>query len=279
MNLQSYLEDKLSGIMIYHSFAHFEKSTMSCIADDKLPIVRFVLAGFVGVSFLLQAISNPSGNPIYLRVLSDLEFYATIFAIAGLLLAHKASAVKADSDLSRTADLNKKKQALIVNEIAIMLNIACSLGYFIFMPIIYGAKSFEVDVRDSLFNAIAYFIALFAVLFHFACTRFALLDQDFKYIALALFFWTSMNLLINGNGLFFRDMKDESLPIKLFLAGFFILACYCFYYLLTIVTQSIKGYKEKHEKQKLFDQFAEGKSDNKQRLMTDNDQKDANTLA
>ena len=163
-------------MLIYHKFASFEKSTMACVQDEKLPLVRFILAGLVAVSIILQAVSNPYGSPIYYRVLTDLEFYATILAIAALLQAHKASEVKADCELTRTNDLNKKKNALILNEIAIMLNIACSLGYFIFMPIIYGAKTFEVNVRDSVFNGIAYFVALFAVLFHFFCTRFALLD-------------------------------------------------------------------------------------------------------
>lgn len=176
-------------------------------------------------------------------------------------------------------DLNKKKTALILNEIAIMLNLACALGFYIFMPIIYGSKSFEVNVKDSLFNAIAYFIALFAVLFHFFCTRFALLDQDFKYIALVLAFWTGMNLILKGNGIFFRDMKDESVPIKLFLAGFFMLACYCFYYLLTILSQAIKGYKEKHEKQKIFQQnspAADHDNNNKSEALLG---KDANNMA
>jgi hypothetical protein len=85
MNLQSYLEEKLSKIMIYHSFAHFEKSTIKCIPDSKLPLVRFILGFFVCIAIGLQAYSNPSGKPIYLRVLTDLEFYSTIFAVLGLL--------------------------------------------------------------------------------------------------------------------------------------------------------------------------------------------------
>lgn len=128
--------------MIYHSFAHFEKSSIKSIPDNHLPIVRFVLAGFVAVSIVLQALSNPSGAKIYWRVLTDLEFYATFFAIAGLLMAHRASKIPANADINSTSDLNKKKHALIVNEIAITLNVACSLIYFVFLPIVYGAKTF-----------------------------------------------------------------------------------------------------------------------------------------
>lgn len=79
--------------MIYHRFSSFEKSTMECVPDNRLPLVRFLLAGFVTIAFALQAVSNPSGNPIYFRVFTDLEFYATIFAIAALLRAHHAAQV------------------------------------------------------------------------------------------------------------------------------------------------------------------------------------------
>jgi hypothetical protein len=186
--------------------------------------------------------------------LTDLEFYATFFAILGLLLAHRASKVPSDQEILRTVDLKKKKNALIVNEIAIFLNVMCSLMYFVFQPIVQGSKGFEANVKDSIFNSIAYFVALFAVLFHFACSRFALLDQDSKYVLYTLVFWTAANLLLKGNGIFFKDIKDDSLPIKVFLACFAMLASMCFYFLLTVSSQFIKGYKEKHEKTKLHDQ-------------------------
>lgn len=62
-----------------------------------------------------------------------------------------------------------------------------------------------------------------------------------------------MNLLIENRGLVFRDLIGESLVIKVFIASFFILANTCFYYILCIVSQYIKGMKEKHEKQKIFE--------------------------
>ncbi|CDW90522.1 UNKNOWN [Stylonychia lemnae] len=240
--------------MIYHSFAHFEKSSIAKIPDHHLPIIRIVLAVIVFFCMILQGLSNPSGTAIYKRLFTDLEFYATFFAILGLLMAHRASKVPSDKEIVRTVDLMKKKNALIVNSIAIFLNIFCSLIYFVFQPIVYGARDFEASVKDSIFNSIAYSVALFSVLFHFACSRFALLDQDSYYILLVLMFWTAMNLLIQGNGLFFKDIKDDSLLIKTFLASFIMLASMCFYYLLTVTSQYIKGYKEKHEKHNLHDQ-------------------------
>jgi len=84
--------------------------------------------------------------------------------------------VPSDADITRTVDLMKKKNALILNEIAIFLNIMCSMMYFVFQPIVNGSKDFSANVKDSVYNSIAYFVALFAVLFHFSCTRFALLE-------------------------------------------------------------------------------------------------------
>jgi hypothetical protein len=101
-------------------------------------------------------------------------------------------------------------------------------------------------------NSMAYLIALFVVLFHFYSTKFALLDQDWKYIVLVLAVWTGMNLLFKSNGLVFRDIKSDALIIKVFLASFFILATTCFYYILCILSQWIKGIKEKHEKEALL---------------------------
>ena len=162
--------------MIYHRFAHFEKSTIAKIPDQHLPIIRIILAVIVFICMILQFLANPTKTAFYYRLLTDVELYATFFAILGLILAHRASKVPSDQEITRTVDLMKKKNALIVNEIAIFLNIMCSLVYFVFQPIVNGSKAFEPNVKDNLFNSIAYFVSLFAVLFHFFCTRFALLD-------------------------------------------------------------------------------------------------------
>lgn len=140
MNLQSYVEQKISRIMIYHRFAKFEKSSLKCIPDERLPLLRFILIALVGVSIGLQAYANTFKEPIYKRVLTDIEFYASILAFVGLIQAHQASKVSSDKKIDRTNDLRKKKRALIINEMAISLNIACSLIYFIFMPIVYGTS-------------------------------------------------------------------------------------------------------------------------------------------
>lgn len=116
------------------------------------------------------------------------------------------------------------------------------------MPIVYGSRAFNSDVKDSVLNAIAYFVSLFAVIFHFAVSKFVLLDQDWKYLFYVQFLWALINVVIPGKGLLFRDLTNEPLLIKLFIASFYILANSCFYYLLSVTSQFIKGVKEKHEK-------------------------------
>jgi hypothetical protein len=55
-------------------------------------------------------------------------------------------------------------------------------------------------------NGLAYFIALFAVIFHFAASDFALLDQDWKRIFRTQIYWVLINIFIQGKGLIFRDL-------------------------------------------------------------------------
>lgn len=62
-----------------------------------------------------------------------------------------------------------------------------------------------------------------------------------------------MNVLIPGKGLLFRDLYNEAFLIKIFIASYFVLANTCLYYLLCVGSQFIKGIKEKHEKQKIFE--------------------------
>jgi hypothetical protein len=95
--------------------------------------------GLVSVAIILQAFSNPYDGTIYMRVLTDLEFWATIFALVGLILAERASSVDSDKEITEVNDVKKKKDALIINEVAITLNFACCLLYFVFMPIVYGS--------------------------------------------------------------------------------------------------------------------------------------------
>jgi uncharacterized membrane protein len=186
------------------------------------------------------------------RIFTDIELYALFFSCLGLLLAHRASKIPQDAFVDSTKNLWKKKNALIVNEIAMSLNFAVCLLYFVFLPIVYGSRAFEKDVHDHILNAIAYFVSAFACLFHFASSKWALLDQDWTYIFWTLVFWMTMNLIFESNGLIFRDLIGETLIIKMFIASFFMLANICFYYLLCISSQFIKGMKEKHEKQKIF---------------------------
>jgi hypothetical protein len=122
--------------------AKFEKSTMKCVPDARLPLLRLILMLLVVVSIVFQALANTFKVPIYWRVLTDIEFWATISALLALYYAHRASSVSSDQVIDRTNDLMKKKDALIWNEIAISLNVACSVVYFIFMPIIYGSSKF-----------------------------------------------------------------------------------------------------------------------------------------
>lgn len=58
MNLESYLEEKLSSIYIYHRIAQFEKSSIPSIPDRHLPIIRIILAIGVGASIVLQWQAN-----------------------------------------------------------------------------------------------------------------------------------------------------------------------------------------------------------------------------
>ena len=142
MNLQSYFEDKLSTIMIYHNFAYFEKSSVSCISDKRLPLVRLILGIMVTLAFIDLILFDPYDGKIWIRLMCDLELYAGFFAILAIILAHRASAVTGDTQINSVGELKKKKRALIINEIAISLNFAVFLLYFVFLPIVYGYEAF-----------------------------------------------------------------------------------------------------------------------------------------
>jgi len=96
MNLQSYFEDKLSSYMIYHHFAHFEKSSLTFIPDKSLPLIRLLLAIFSALAFIDLILFDPFDGKIWVRLICDLELYAGFFAIIALILAHRASAVTGD---------------------------------------------------------------------------------------------------------------------------------------------------------------------------------------
>lgn len=167
--------------MVYHQFAHFELSTNSCVPASRLSLLRLVLGFFITLSLVVQIVFNTTDPSLpqpslAVRLLCDLEIYALVFGVLAFILAERAARINTDGVLDKTSDLKKKKNALIVNEIAISLNLAVFMIYFVFLPIVYGARAFEKNVNASIYNAIGYSVALFAVLFHFASCKFALLD-------------------------------------------------------------------------------------------------------
>lgn len=143
MNLESYLEAKLSNIMIYHHFAHFEKSSMECIPDRRLPILRLILGIAALITFITSIIFDPYEGMILTRLVTDIELYALFFAVLSFIFAHNAARVNSDQQIDKTSDLKKKKNALIINEIAISLNVSVCLIYFVYLPIVYGSRAFD----------------------------------------------------------------------------------------------------------------------------------------
>ena len=107
----------------------------------------------------------------------------------------------------------KKKRALITNEIAISTNIAVSLIYFVFIPIVYGSSEFKVDVKGSVLLGVGYFLSLTAVIANYVITKFALLNQDWVFNLAFYTFWAAANLLLGGQGIFSKDVQGQDLIV------------------------------------------------------------------
>ena len=131
--------------MIYESFAKFDKSAVSCIKDQHLNWYRLGLLPLALASIVFVYFGNNT-TAIYIRLICDLDLQATLFALLAVILSLNASKVDSDIKIQFVGSLLRKKRALIANEIAISMNIAVSLIYFVFIPIVYGASEFKINI-------------------------------------------------------------------------------------------------------------------------------------
>ena len=128
------------------------------------------------------------------------------------------------------------------------LNIVITIVYFICIPIVYGAADFKVDTTGSILFGVGYFLSLLAVIFNFVISQYALLNQDWVHQFIMLLFWAAANMIIGGKGIFAKDLVNQDLIIQVFLFAYFITTYCCFYYILCVSSQAIKGILIKREK-------------------------------
>ena len=98
----------------------------------------------------------------------------------------------------------------------------------------------------------AFLLSFTAILAHFFLVNFILLERDYKWIMAVLSGWVLANLATEVDGLFFSQMQGAKNSVKISLAAFFIVATTCLYFVLSKVSQSIKGIREKHERKRIL---------------------------
>jgi hypothetical protein len=52
----------------------------------------------------------------------------------------------------------------VLTEIAISFNFALVIIYFVFIPIVYGASEFKINVTGSILLGVGYFLSFTAIL-------------------------------------------------------------------------------------------------------------------
>jgi hypothetical protein len=92
----------------------------------------------------------------------------------------------------------RRKWALIMSEIAISINTAVLIMFFITNPIIFGME-YVKDIK--VLTAIGIFAINCALYAHFIIVDFALLKQDWKWPCIFVTLWIITNIIFNFSGL------------------------------------------------------------------------------
>lgn len=187
MNL-SYQEAKaISSSRIYNKLALFEKSCTHRVSDSGLQKWRIGFIILTCISVVFMGYDCQWSIP---DMLGELEYYAFYFALAAFLYIERLNHVVKSTE--------RRKKAMIIMEVAVSLNIACFLMFFIFNPIIFG-KGYT-DKMD-FFSSTAIFLSFFSLLFHFFISDFVLLEQDWLWPCVVVLLWILINFLFNLNGI------------------------------------------------------------------------------
>lgn len=98
-------------------------------------------------------------------IAGELEYYAFYFALISFLYIERLSSV--------TKTTHRRKKAMIITEVAVSLNLACFLMFFIFNPIIFGDG--YIKMMD-FYSSAAIFMSFFSLVFYFFISDYVLLE-------------------------------------------------------------------------------------------------------
>ena len=87
---------------------------------------------------------------------------------------------------------------MILTEVAVSLNLAVFLMFFIFNPIIFGRGYLE---KMDFFSSAAIFLSFFSLIANFFISDFVLLEQDWTWPCLVVLGWILINFVFNLNGI------------------------------------------------------------------------------
>jgi hypothetical protein len=148
-----------------------------------------------------------------------------------LILAEKAARLR-DPEQPSALDIRNRRHALVWNSIALTINNAVVVIYFLFIPITLfsdGKMSWAYFLR---LKTLAFLLSYISINTHFYLVNFILLETDYKWIIASLGLWAFANLTVEADGLFFSEMTGAKNIVKVSLSAFFILASICFYFVL-----------------------------------------------